>query len=288
MKRLKADPIHEAIEQTQTYMETVVHQMQAIQTALQGLEDTQADFKGATASAIRSFFRDVHLPLAVYLEGCARAYQDVLREVQESLDNVDSSNQAVLDESFLQAFQEDLHHVREKIAELTADANDQLRSVMDIVEVSTVSDENFQWGADYLDKKANRLTESIHAFDADAIKQLTSTEEDLKRAENYIQEITTMTSNHQLIPSSYKPNQVNQLDSHHQLLAGLSQKVISKDYFLDYFFSFVHPMNIVQAMAGVHPAFLLYRSVQEVDQEKEVTREYRDVPCSKKTQAAPR
>ncbi|WP_218672701.1 hypothetical protein [Oceanobacillus timonensis] len=52
--------------------------------------------------------------------------------------------------------------------------------------------------------------------------------------------------------------------------------IVLKNGFLDYFLSFVHPMNIVQAMAGVYPAFLLYRFVQEVDQEKEVTRDYRD------------
>ncbi|GIO24389.1 hypothetical protein J11TS1_29700 [Oceanobacillus sp. J11TS1] len=146
---------------------------------------------------------------------------------------------------------------------------------MDIVDVSTVSDEEFQWGIDYLDKKAGRLTEKLHAFDDHASEQLTSTEEDLQRMESYIQDIASMTSNHQLIPSSYEPNQINKLDSHKEMLAGLSQKVISKEYFLDYFFSFVHPMNVVKIMLGVNPVFLLYQTVQKVDSEKAVTREYR-------------
>lgn len=287
MKRLKAEPIHEVMEQTRTYMETLAGQMQEVQKALQGLEGTQTDFKGATASAMRSFYRDIHLPLAVFIEGCARAYQDTLNEVQENLYILDESTHAVLDEAFLQEeFQEELQQIREKKAELTADANDQLRTVMDIVDVSTVSDEEFQWGIDYLDNKADELIERLRAFDTHASKQLISTEEDLQRMENYIQEIATMTSNHQLVPSSYEPNQVNKLDSHHELLAGLSQKVISKDYFLDYFFSFVHPMNIVKGIFGAHPALLLFRTIQEVDNEKEVTREYRDRALQQKKSAA--
>ena len=130
-------------------------------------------------------------------------------------------------------------------------------------------------GLDYLANKADRLTERLHAFDKHTSKQLTSTEEDLRRMESYIQDIASMTSNHQLIPSSYEPNQINKLDSHKEVLAGLSQKVISKEYFLDYFFSFVHPMNVVKVMFGANPAFLLYQTVQAVDSEKALTREYR-------------
>lgn len=236
MKTLEASTIHEGIEQTTTLLSELANQVMEVHGKITGILNTEADFSGQAASSIRAFYRDIHAPLAVYLEGIVRDYHDILRQIQQLLYELDGSEQAFIDEDFLKSemnFQ--LNKAKEQTAQLTDETNDILRSVSDIIHLSDLSDDQFIHSVEKTENKVNKTIEQLHQFDQEATHKLTRTENDFDLLENYLTDIQSLTKDHQLTMTSYQANSIKQLDVHQQMIAGLVQKAIPQEFVLDIF-----------------------------------------------------
>ncbi|BAC15325.1 hypothetical protein [Oceanobacillus iheyensis HTE831] len=236
MKTVEASTIHEGIEQTTKLLSELANQVAEVHGKITGILNTESDFSGQAASSIRAFYKDIHAPLAVYLEGIVRDYHDILRQIQQLLYELDSSEHAYIDEDFLKSEMErQLKKAKEQTAQLTDETNDILRSVRDIIHLSDVSDDQFIHSVEKTESKVNKTIEKLHQFDQEATHKLTTTENDVDLLENYLSDIQSLTKDRQLIMTSYQANSITQLDVHQQMIAGLVQKTIPKDFVLDIF-----------------------------------------------------
>ncbi|GIO24687.1 ribonuclease YeeF family protein [Oceanobacillus sp. J11TS1] len=234
MKTLEASTIHEGIEQTTKLLGELANQVVEVQGKITGILQTESDFSGRTASSIRAFYRDIHSPLAVYLEGIVREYHQTLLQIQQSLYEFDSSEQAYIDEEFLQSeMKSQLQKTKEHTVQLTDETNELLRSVQDIIHLSNVSDEEILYNVGKTEDKVNKTIENLYQFDQEATNKLTTTEKDFDLLENYLKDIQSLTGDHQLLVTNYKANSIKQLDVHQEMIAGLFQKAIPKEYVID-------------------------------------------------------
>ncbi|MBT2600032.1 MULTISPECIES: T7SS effector LXG polymorphic toxin [unclassified Oceanobacillus] len=236
MKTIEASTIHEGIEQTTKLLSELANQVAEVHGKITGILNTESDFSGQAASSIRAFYKDIHAPLAVYLEGIVREYHDILRQIQQLLYELDRSEQAFIDEDFLKTeMKRQLNKAKEQTAQLTDETNDILRSVRDIIHLSDLSDDQFIHSVEKTESKVNKTIEKLYQFDQEATHKLTTTENDVDLLENYLSDIQSLTKDHQLIMTSYQANSITQLDVHQQMIAGLIQKTIPKDFVLDIF-----------------------------------------------------
>ncbi|OEH56382.1 hypothetical protein AQ616_02365 [Oceanobacillus sp. E9] len=236
MKTIEASTIHEGIEQTTKLLSELAEQVAEVHGKITGILNTESDFSGQAASSIRAFYKDIHAPLAVYLEGIVRDYHDILRQIQQLLYELDSSEQAFIDEDFLKTeMKRQLNKAKEQTAQLTDETNDILRSVRDIIHLSDLSDDQFIHSVEKTESKVNKTIEKLYQFDQEATHKLTTTENDVDLLENYLSDIQSLTKDRQLIMTSYQTNSITQLDVHQQMIAGIVQKTIPKDFVLDIF-----------------------------------------------------
>ncbi|WP_139342851.1 ribonuclease YeeF family protein, partial [Oceanobacillus kimchii] len=236
MKTIEASTIHEGIEQTTKLLSELAEQVAEVHGKITGILNTESDFSGQAASSIRAFYKDIHAPLAVYLEGIVRDYHDILRQIQQLLYELDSSEQAFIDEDFLKTeMKRQLNKAKEQTAQLTDETNDILRSVRDIIHLSDLSDDQFIHSVEKTESKVNKTIEKLYQFDQEATHKLTTTENDVDLLENYLSDIQSLTKDRQLIMTSYQTNSITQLDVHQQMIAGIVQKTIPKDVVLDIF-----------------------------------------------------
>ncbi|WP_084157561.1 T7SS effector LXG polymorphic toxin [Oceanobacillus manasiensis] len=234
MKTVEASTIHEGIENTTKLLSGLADQVADVQGKIAGILHTESVFSGQAASSIRAFYKDIHVPLAVYLEGIVRNYHDTLRQIQQMLYELDRSEQAMIEEDYLNVdVKSHLKKTKEQTEELNDEVNHILRSVRDLIHLSALSDDEVLHSVETAEKKVNKTIESVHQFDEEATHKLKPIKNDVNLLENYLHDIQSLTKNHQLTMTSYQANAIKQLDVHQQMIGGLMQKAIPKEFALD-------------------------------------------------------
>ena len=119
----------------------------AIQLAVEGLVQMEDQLKGKGENAIRSFYRECHLPFLQFFQMFSEHYQQVLHQMEAVLHSFEPDSSGYILESFLEGeLEQGLAEIRQLTANLTDETNSIMDQVSDIVSLPNLHDSGVQEG----------------------------------------------------------------------------------------------------------------------------------------------
>ncbi len=202
MKVLDVKNLDSGIRSIEKEIETIQAQISAIQRAVRGITELEAELKGKTGEAIRSFYQHVHQTFLIFLHQSLTDYTFILKEMKTSVSNFEGDNNGFIHEGFIS---EDVRSGIDRAEEMTYDLiniiNEEMNSVSDIISLSPLNMNEFSQYADKGRERATKVIEALYELDYQQTKALEGVDKDLNLLQNYINEMNISFGNSSAIPN---------------------------------------------------------------------------------------
>jgi toxin YxiD len=161
----------------------------------------------------------------LFLEGFIDNYSSTLREIKQSIDELEPDRNGVIREDFLAGgVQRGLKRAEHMAMMLTDEANAVLRSVRDIIDVRDIDDGEFLDKVQHAKKMTHKTIEKLYLFDRHHTAKLEPVEQDLHTMKNYVSRIRELGNNGQINIATYQARKIADQKIHQQLMQGLMKK----------------------------------------------------------------
>ncbi|MEK5100987.1 T7SS effector LXG polymorphic toxin [Cytobacillus sp. FSL M8-0252] len=212
MKVLDAEELYTDMENTLRGLRHLNNQLAKTEESILSLTSLEEELKGDGGKSIRAFYKDVHLPFLQSMKAMVEHYETTIRALTQSLRSLDSSNRALIRESFIeQDLSPSIRRTENITSDLTDEGNRTIQSVGDIVSLPRLDDNRLHQQAESANNKITQTVERLHHFDQQQTSKLESTAQDLSRLKSTINEIQTLYQNGKLSLSTYQPNELTNL-----------------------------------------------------------------------------
>ncbi|WP_179104444.1 T7SS effector LXG polymorphic toxin [Virgibacillus proomii] len=225
IKALYVRECYRLIDKTLAQLEQIHTQIKNIQKSIEGIIALEDAFKGKTANSIRTFYKEVHQPFLLFLEGFIDHYSNTLREIKQSIDELEPDRNGVIREDFLAGgVQRGLKRAEHMAMMLTDEANAVLRSVRDIIDVRDLDDGEFLDKVQHAKKMTHQTIEKLYLFDRHHTAKLEPVEQDLHTMKNYVSQIRKLGNSGQINIATYQARKIADQKIHQKLMQGLMKK----------------------------------------------------------------
>ncbi|MGX4670228.1 T7SS effector LXG polymorphic toxin [Cerasibacillus sp. JNUCC 74] len=174
---------------------------------------------------MRTFYQEVYMPFLVFLEGFITNYSDTLREIKQSINELEPNRNGVIREDFLAGdVQRALKRAEHMTMMLTDEANAVLQSVRDIIHIRDIDDGEFLDKVQHAKKMTHQTIERLYLFDRHNTAKLEPVEQDLHTMKNYVSRIRELGNSGQINIATYQARKIADQKIHQQLMQGLMKK----------------------------------------------------------------
>ncbi|WP_368502797.1 T7SS effector LXG polymorphic toxin (plasmid) [Alkalihalophilus sp. As8PL] len=190
MKTLVVDDLLRGIEDTQKHVHTQQEQINQIEVSITSFLQINHLFTGESASAIRSFYEQCHLPFLQFLNLSFLQYNTTLDQIKQYVSHFEPSPSGVVREQYIeQDVLNGLAQLEQATSKLTSSTNAVMQRVSDLIHLPPISDEHVQQDILQAKKQGTETVEQLNELDQKATTSLNTLEEDLVLMNNYLQEI---------------------------------------------------------------------------------------------------
>ncbi|MEC2077055.1 T7SS effector LXG polymorphic toxin [Metabacillus fastidiosus] len=190
MKVLDVQNLHSGIDELIKKVGNQKKDIQDVGAAVHSFAALEDSFNGKGGKAIRSFYEECHSPFLLFYQQFLASYEQMLKQIKSSLQSLEPLESGYIHESFLlNNLEEGLQQTKKMTALLTEEANDSIRSVRDIIPLSTLQADDFLEDIYQAQKYRNTTMEKLYAFDKQQAFILSETTHDLYQMRKYIQDI---------------------------------------------------------------------------------------------------
>ncbi|WP_160117578.1 T7SS effector LXG polymorphic toxin [Filibacter tadaridae] len=190
MKILDVDLFQEGLRRNITMLDRLSGEMEAINHAVEGLVQMEEQFKGAGGNAIRSFYRECHLPFLHIFKLFTEQYKQVLRQMEAALHSLEPDSTGYIVEQFLEGeLEQGLTLIGHLTASLTDEANSIMDQVSDIVGLPHLDDSGVQEGVIRSKRKRDATILQLYEFDATQTFALNPIEQDLQTMSTWLMDM---------------------------------------------------------------------------------------------------
>ncbi|WP_299515428.1 T7SS effector LXG polymorphic toxin [uncultured Rummeliibacillus sp.] len=229
-KVLDVAGIQNGIEKTLKSLKNKQKEIDAIETAVQGILALEDAFKGKSADAMRNYYREVHLPFISHYKTFIEDYESKLTIMGNELQALESASNGRIVEAFLaEDLQSSLQNTANHTIILTDETNQTIQSVQDIVAAPLLHDTFFLEEVDDAKKQARDTVEKIHQFDYNQSKALEELSNDVSKMQNYINRIQSHTKSGKIQLDKYTIGTVKKYQIDELLLENTCSREDSKE-----------------------------------------------------------
>ncbi|WP_082786616.1 T7SS effector LXG polymorphic toxin [Sporosarcina psychrophila] len=190
MKVVDVSPFHDGLRRNNTMLNRLENEMNAIETAVEGLVAMEDSLKGQGGDAIRAFYAECHQPFLQFFMTFKSIYVNVLTQMDSALDALEPDANGFIRETFLEGEVEaGLTEISQLTSSLTDEANDIMNQVADIVALPHLNDSDVQEGVRDARRKRDHTIADLYEFDANQTRALITIENDLKTMETWLSDI---------------------------------------------------------------------------------------------------
>ncbi|QTD39743.1 ribonuclease YeeF family protein [Sporosarcina sp. Te-1] len=190
MKILKVSTFSEGLENNKEMLDRLEGEIKKIDETIQKLVGMEEELKGKGGSAIRSFYKECHLPFLQFMQLFKSNFYSVLSQMKGALEALEPNPDGYIQESYLEGDVEvGLSEISRITASLTDEANTIMDKVSDIVALPKLSDSDVQTGVDNAKKQRDQTIADLNTFDMTQTESLTSVEADLLTMELWVADI---------------------------------------------------------------------------------------------------
>lgn len=266
--------------------------MQHIEKSIKAFTSLDESFKGSGGQAIRSFYREFHLPFLTFLGDTIRRYKAKLKVMNYSLSTVESSQSGFIRQSFLD---NELEHGLRKVENLTKDLTDEvnhaLRQISDIMSVPTIRDDEFIYKIRQAMKHKDNTIERLQQFDQRQTYTLHTIDQDFTKLKNCVHDIQAMFKSKQIKITTFKMNQLSDIEPYRDIRARLEYEEavhLIKEKLIDLYHKAIdtnYAELLLDAFHEVFPSFSSKANVSSTIEKndlshlpKDVADRYKDSP----------
>lgn len=166
MKILDVHPFHDGIGRNINMLSRLEGEMNAIQTAVQGLVAMEETLKGEGGDAIRSFYNDCHLPFLHFFLTFNSLFNTTLTTMNSALDALEPDANGFIRQAYLEGeVEEGLTEISQVTTSLTDESNSIMDSVSDIVALPHLDDSGVQEGVTSARTSRDNTVTDLNEFD---------------------------------------------------------------------------------------------------------------------------
>lgn len=166
MKILDVLPFHDGLSRNINMLTRLDGEINAIQTAVQGLVAMEESLKGEGGNAIRSFYNDCHLPFLHFFLTFNNLYNTTLTTMNSALDALEPDANGYIRQAYLEGeVEEGLTEISQVTTNLTDESNNLMDSVSDIVALPHLDDSGVQEGVTSARTSRDNTVTDLNEFD---------------------------------------------------------------------------------------------------------------------------
>lgn len=199
MKTLKVSDLNIYVNSLSETLLNQERQFKQIEMSINEFIQLQGIFEGQTGESIRMFYQDYHLPFLRSMNLLFSQYQQVLKELQADLYDLEPDEAGYIHQAFLE---NDLHNGLGTVEKNTIDMVDQFnnksKEIQDIVYLPELDDSQFLSSVQTAKKHINTTIDELNAFDYKQLSRLGSIETELEHLQTLITQIDTKSSKKQI------------------------------------------------------------------------------------------
>ncbi|MFJ7973566.1 T7SS effector LXG polymorphic toxin [Psychrobacillus sp. NPDC096389] len=168
-------------------------EVDSIYKSVLGLVDIEEQLKGAGGNAIRSFYRECHLPFLQFFRMFSENFQQVLNQMEAALHSFEPDSAGYILEQFLEGQLEDgLTLIGQLTESLTEQTNSIMDQVSDIVGLPHLDDSGVQIGVMDSKRKRTETVNGLHEFDASQTNALNPIEQGLQAMDTWLADLEAL------------------------------------------------------------------------------------------------
>ncbi|KUP09456.1 hypothetical protein Q75_00610 [Bacillus coahuilensis p1.1.43] len=233
MKTLDNLSLHSSVEDIIKKLHTQQKHISELKKAIENFAHSKDAFNGQGGEAIRSFYRDFHLPFLSFYDLTLLHVETLLSQLRTSSLQIEGSSNGFIQEGFLKGeLTTSLNTSKLRTVDLVDEANQIIHSIRDIVQPSTIQDQAFLDRLIIAHREINSTTEDVKAFDAEQTRQLDTALQDIQLLKRYILEIEGMFKTGKLSVTHYSGVELEKSFHHQPFMNTLSDRLASRNLLL--------------------------------------------------------
>ena len=232
MKILKVSDLNMYVNSLSESLQNQQRQFKQIEISINEFIQLQGVIEGGTGESIRMFYKDYHIPFLRSMDSLLSQYQQVLKDLQADLFNLEPDEAGYINQEFLE---NDLHNGLETVEKNTIDlvdqVNDKSKEIQDIVSLPELDDSQFLSSVQTAKKRIQTTIDELHAFDYRQVNRLESIETELEHLQTLINQIDSKFTNKQIQLDRYHLGSIQNPTYGSGLHHALSYYGRSEEYF---------------------------------------------------------
>ncbi|MGN1402431.1 MAG: T7SS effector LXG polymorphic toxin [Bacillus sp. (in: firmicutes)] len=206
MKILDVSSLQTSIEHCLTVLDRVLVQFADLEEAVSSISALDGSLNGHGGDAIKSFYEECHQPFLIYAQTAAENYISMLTAIKKTILQFEPSENGKIREDFLAGdIPIGLTTIRNKVTDLTGQANGIIDSIRGIVAVPNIDDSQTIQKISTADRNAMQTMEKLYELDQACTQKLDAVYADCQTMSGYITTLNSMFVSKKISAGSYMP-----------------------------------------------------------------------------------
>lgn len=190
MKVLDVSDLHTSLDETIQAVNKKMEELEAIEKSIIELINLDGSFTGKGAAAIKSYYQSCHQPFLFKLKQMLTTYKTKLTSCKNQLDGFEHDHTGYINQEFLQGeLTNKLTAVQNYTNDVTADANQYISNVTDIVSIDLLDDEEVNQQVEQAKKSINDTITNLKDFDGESTSSLEELNADVSILSAYLEDL---------------------------------------------------------------------------------------------------
>ncbi len=167
MKIVDVDLFQEGLQRNIIMLDRLSVEMETINNVVKGLVEMEGQLKGEGGNAIRSFYKECHLPFLHFFRLFSEQFKQLLHQMDLALHSLEPDSAGHIVEQFLEGeVEQGLTLIGHLTASLTSETNRIMDQVSDIVGLPHLDDSEVQDGVIHSKRERDDTISQLYEFDA--------------------------------------------------------------------------------------------------------------------------
>ncbi|HZH61339.1 MAG TPA: LXG domain-containing protein, partial [Metabacillus sp.] len=222
MRVLDVSNLHGALDETIQAINEKIEGLETIEKSIAELVNLDRSFTGKGPNAIKSYYQSCHQPFLFKLKQILVSYQLKLQTCKEQVNSYEPNHTGFIHDDFLQGeLTKRLTEVQNYTNDVTADANQFISNVLDIVHVKLLDDAEVNQQVEQAKQSINNTVTKLEDFDVESTSSLDQLTVDLQVLTAYIEEMDTKAGVNPRSLETFSPLQALMSPTHALLMGSI-------------------------------------------------------------------
>ncbi|MCR6096181.1 LXG domain-containing protein [Salipaludibacillus agaradhaerens] len=224
MKLLDIQALNEDINVTKKEVQQFQEKITTLQQAVQDIVVLDDALTGQGGEAIKSFYNDCHKSFLTYLTHFTTQFTTSLDQMKDAVASFEPNNAGYINENVLQNdVNQGLTNVSNTATSITADVNDVISRISDIVSLQPLDDRGVIDDVNRGKKSVLDVVEKLHTLDESQTASLQTVKAELVTMKNYVTDLGSKFESGAVSLTSFNTSSLQNIAAYQQMTESIEQ-----------------------------------------------------------------